>query len=451
MLGRFATYVVPLLAVAVTATVLLGPGATRKAAFVRVYGTPTSSAQTLALRIEGAERLYGVDEKAAFENISVEATDADTPLEPVRLSLGADAIGEVLINAPRPLTGPISLRVTHGDHVLAHGNIDLHHAPPSERFVLSPLSLPGQTSGNLKMYVAVRRGALAAPLPDVLDIRVGLAEHVSPSNQGFDGIELEASAPGATIEPSKFVTDEHGAASIVVTPQAHHVELTITGKHPGHGDGRWEGTLPVIPGAIWMEPETKNGLVFVSQAPRDRVYVSAMNETGRIFGAIVPVSPDAHHMYRGRLDLPKHVQDVATHVVVAGDPQEQGAATVAWPLRSGEVARSLQLERLLDGAADAEQYERARASKARRAALWVVVAAMIFVVLLMLVQSRRAQRQLEANLGSAADDASSKGQDDRAQIVATARQESPVLRVALAVALVLLAFAMIGALSTLGW
>ena len=452
LLGRIATYVVPTLAVAVTAAVLLGPGATRKAAFVRVYGTPLVGASTLALRIEGAERLYGIDEKAAFHDIVLEATDAGTTLDPVHLSLGPDGIGEAVITSTQPIRGPFVLRARRGTQLLAEGPLNLSPPLKTERAILCPFDLPGQTSGNIEIHVAVRRGSLAAPFSDALDLTVGLAKHVSPSKSDFKGIELEASAPGATIVPEKFVTDEHGRASMVITPHAHHVELTITAHEPDHGDGKWVGTLPVIPGAIWMQPETKNGLVFVSPVPRERIYVSAMEETGRVFGAVVPVSPDEHQEYRGKLELPEHVQKTATYVVVAGDPQEQGVGTVAWPLRSGEEIEPSRVafESVLDGSRAAEAYERGRASRVRRLALLVVIATTIFEVLYMLVKSRQSQKRFEEGLMKFAEDEPAPA-EKRTEVLATARQENPALRVALAISLVLVAFSMIGALSTLQW
>jgi len=459
LLGRIATYVVPTLAVAVTAVVLLGPGSTRKATFVRVYATPVLGATTLSVRIEGAKRLYGIDEKASLRDLILEATDGTTTLDPVRLSLGPDGIGEALITAPRPFVGPFDVRVRGDKQVLAQGVLNL--APPKsfETVPLAPLLLPGQTSGNIKIYVTSRRSSLAAPFADVLDVRVGLAEHVSPSNRGFAGIALEAVAPGASIQPEKFVTDEQGSASIVVTPGAHHVELTITAEDPAHGDGKWVGTLPVIPGAIWLKPETKDGLEFVSPAPRDRIYVSVMDDMMRIFGAVVPVSQDEQQQYRGRLELPEAVKKAATYVVVSGDPQEQGSGTVAWPLRSGIVDLSSNaFACVLDGAQGAEAYERGRASRVRRLALLVVIATTVFEVLFMLMKSRQSQKRFEAGLmefaeGEAAAD--QRGEplalEKRIEALASSRQENPVLRVALAVSLVLVAFSMIGALSTLQW
>ncbi len=430
----------------VTAAVLIGPGATRKAAFVRVYGSPVAGSSALSLRIEGAERLFGIDENAALENLEVEVRDGATTLGPVRFSLGPDGVSEVWLEATKPLIGPLHLRVTKGQTVLAEGRVNLA-APTIDRTLLTPLNLPGHTTGNVAISVSVRRGVLAAPFSETLDIRVGLAPHVSPTNQGFGGIELKASAPGANVSPEKFVTDEHGAATIQVTPFAHHIELSIEAKSDAHGEGHWDSVLPVVPGAIWLDPNTKNGFDFVSPTSRDRVYLSFTGEQGRTNGLVLPVARDEQGFYRGHVDVGPQLRGSATQVMVSGDPQEQGPATVAWPIDQGrEIVAAPRIQRLFDGGTAAEARERQRATRVRRLALLVVIAATIFEVLYIITKSRSSQRKLEESLERMADEGP---EAERAQITRAARQDSPVLRVTLAVALVLLAFAMIGAMSTL--
>lgn len=436
---------------AITATVLLGPGATRKAAFVRVYGAPWEGMMALALRIEAAERWYGVDEKASFPEVTVEVVDDHNAFPPVNVTLDAAGVGEAYIASKDPIRDNVMVRVRRGNQVLGVGGIDLPKVNKAKRPLIAPLRLPGQTSGNIKMNVDVRRGSMAAPFSEVLDVYVGLAEHVSPSNRGFKGIALEASAPGASIKTATFVTDDDGHAELVLTPEAHHIELTITAKDEAHGDGKWVGTLPVIPGAMWLESKTKRILKFVSPVPRERAYVSLMNEKGRVFGAIVPVSPDELHSYRGALVLSELVDEEATHVVIAGDPQEGGSGTIAWPLlpRAVEVSQT-RLECLVDGASAAEVRERDRARRARNVALLVVVATTLFEVLFMIAKSRQSQKRFEKNLmGFVEGEPATSEAAPSSDILATARAEHPALRVALAISLVLVAFSMIGALSTL--
>lgn len=451
MLGRVATYVIPALSVALTAAVLLGPGSTRKAAFARVYGAPWEGTSALSLRIEVAERWYGIDEKAQFHDVTVEAVDDHNAFTPLEVSLDASGIGEAYIPSKDPIRDNVMVRVRRDNQVLAVGQLELYPAAKSSGSTIAPLRLPGQTTGNIKINVDARRGAMAAPFSEAVDIQVGLAEHVSPSNRGFKDIALEASAPGAEIDTPKFVTDENGRASIKITPQAHHIELTITAKDEAHGDGKWVGTLPVIPGAIWLEAKTRRLLKFVSPVPRERAYVSLMNEKGRIFGAIIPVSLDELGSYRGTTLLPDLIDEEATHVIVAGDPQEQGSGTVAWPLQSRAVeASQRRFVRLVDGAKAAEERERQRAYRARNVALLVVIATTVFEVLFMIAKSRQSQKRFEKNLmGFVEGEPGSTDGAPSSNILATARAEHPVLRVALAVSLVLVAFSMIGALSTL--
>jgi hypothetical protein len=130
---------------------------------------------------------------------------------------------------------------------------------------------------------------------------------------------------------------------------------------------------------------------------------------------------------------------------IAGDPFEQGAGTVAWPIEPPEGARQAPpLALLLDGLPAAQDRERQRAWASRRVGLILIGAAALAEVLLLLVQSRAAQRRLEEHLADASD---ALPEADRARLMDSAR-EHPLLRALLAVALVGLAFALVAALTT---
>ena len=450
MLGRLATYVVPAASVTVTALVLFGPGSPNPAPFVRVRGVPVAGGRTLALRLEGARRLFGVDDVAALEGVTVEVEDGEAKLAPKTITLGPDGVGEVSIEKETPLVGPLDVRVLHGKTVLAAGTVPLRAAPPPNA---AAVEVAGVSSGYYRFFVRPRRDKLVSPFPEILDVSVGLPEHVSPFHQSFARITLSLTALGASITPKENETDEHGAASFTVTPLAHHVELTIAARDPDGHEGRWEGLLPVRPGAIWLDPDLRSGLVFVSPVPRDRIYVSVVTDAGRILGAVVPVTRDDAGFFRGRLDRAPPA-DLA-QVIVSGDPSERGDATVAWPLTSPSAAvPAPRLELLLDGAGAAETREHARASAARRAAIFLVAIAALAEILLILVRTRSSQRALEANLAEAVslDTSDEAGAtvpaEDRARVVAAAREGRPALRIALAITLVALGFALVAALST---
>lgn len=456
MLGRLATYVVPASSVVVTALVLLGPGAPKQAPFARVRGVPMASGRTVSLRIEGGRRLFGVDDVAAFDDVTVEVLDQGKALPSWVGSIGPDGVAEASLAASDPIAGPLDVTVRTGRTVLASGSVPLRSPSPP---VVSEGSIRGVSSGDFVFSVVASRGVVAAPFPDEIEIRVSLAPHVSPHQDGFVGIQLEASAPGAEIGTKIVQTNDKGEASVRLAPLSHTVELAIDARAPYGAKGRWEGLLPVHAGAIWVEPGGMSaGVRLTSPAPRDRAYVSLVGDLGRFFGAVVPLSRDGDGFYRGWVALPSIGSSKTAALVVSGDPFERGSGTAAFPIvpPRGAIAPA-RLELLLDGASASEARERGRAAKARHAAIFLVAAAALAEVVLIFVRTRMSQRALDENLAEAvsADASRDAGEAvplaDRARILATARERNPMLRVALAAALVLLGFAMIAALSTFSW
>jgi hypothetical protein len=446
MLGRLGTYVVPIAAVLVTVLVLLGPGSARPALSVRVFGLPVAGGTTLALRLAGTSRLHGTELSVPLDDVLVEAYDGATALAPAHGPLLPPyGVGEVVLRAGAPLSGPLTLRVRHGEHVLAEGPVPLRPPKPLQR---RSGEIRGTASGALPgVRVFATRGQLAAPFEDAVRIEI----------PGAADVTIEASAPGAEITPEKVTTDARGTAFLRVKPLAHTVELTLLARAPDGRAGRWEGLLPVKAGATWFDrSRMPEALVLVSPAPHDSVFVSFVAEEGRLFGAIVPLVRDAEGFFRGELALADPALKRAAMLVVSDDIRELGAGTVAWPLEPPEGAlEPPALELLLDGLPDAFAREAARAARARRAALQVVGASALFEILLLFFRSKRAQRKLDEGLAEAAQTQGDPGsglevpvpEADRSQILAAAR-EHPALRVALAVALVLLAFAVVAAMAT---
>jgi len=419
---------------------------------VRVYGTPLTGMTRLALRLEGAERLYGVDGLTQFDNLRIEARDGTQALEARTASLGEDGIGEVLLESPQPLVGPVELRVTRENVELASGFVNLH-PPPDKPRLLTPYEIPGRNKGNFRVAVTVPLGAVVADESNDLQVQVTVAEHVSPA-QNMLPVQIFARAPGATFPVDEVRTDENGMATIKVHPHVHHVELTL---HLGEATSGniWEGRLPIIPGAPSLKPHP-DGLLFAHPASRRLLYVSLGRDTGRLFGAVV--REEKNLLLLPFRSIPEDVRRAATQVIVSSDPQEQGMGTIAWPLQLGQtIFAAPTVELMLDGGAAAEESERGRALRVRKLALLVVITTAIFEVLFMILKSRQSQRRFEQNLRGFVEQEQLRNRDEptsidtHMEILASARQESPVLRVALAVSLVLVAFSMIGALSTLQW
>jgi len=438
MLGRLATYVVPVSAVVVTALVIFGPGSPRPAPFARIRGQ-RFTADRVSLRIEGGRRLFGVDSVAAFEGVRVEVREGSAELGPAIVSLGPDGVGEILFEAKQPIQGGY-VRVMLGEAVLAEGQLPQRTEYAGETLPAAR-EIRGVTSGDLLLHVEARRGTIVSPFKEKLDIAVSLAPHVSPYEQEFEEVTIEASALGAEIEPKELKTQ--GRATLTVKPLSPTVELTLDASSKIGRKGRWEGLLPVVLGATWLAPEDTKKLTFVSPSPRERVYVSINDPLGRLLGAVVPMKRSEDGFFYGSLDFERREgHESPTEVIVSSDPSEQSDSTVIWPLDAHFPVAS-RLDLLIDGAPIAEARELERAAKARYMAAFLVGAAALAEVLLIVLRSRQAQQELEKNLG----EAMPRARKTREKILQASRGAG-ALRVALAAALVLLAFAMVAALLT---
>jgi len=450
MLGRTVIVVIPTVAVAVTALVLLGPGALRPAVGVRLRGVPLAGGRAVALRLEAVKSLYDVDEVTALDGIHVDAIAAGAPLGAWSGDADKDGIAEVRLDSPAPIQGPLGVVVTRRGVVLGKGTIPLR---PADLIVTKRGILAGIAQGALGIQVEAVRGVLAAPFPETLALTVTEVLGGAPVQADLEiaalgaDLTLPGAAAIAAAEPAPFrlTTNDRGAARFVVKPLAHDVTLTITAKTL-EKTGRWEGLLPIVPGAAWVDPAGGLGpLTLVSPAPHAFAYLSFWSEEGRVAGASLPLVKDADGFYRARVtpELPRGAQIL--YVTVAGDPLEQGAGTVAWPLRPAEAAVTTRpFELLLDGVPAARALEAARAWAARRAGLAVIAAAALTEILLLLYRSRASQQKLEAHFL----EGEPTGSPERPGLLRAAR-EHMVLRALVGVAMIALAFAIIGALTTL--
>ncbi|MEP7126224.1 MAG: hypothetical protein ABJE95_35160 [Byssovorax sp.] len=450
MLGRIAILVIPTVAVAVTALVLLGPGALRPAVGVRLRGVPFAGGHVLALRLEAVKSLYDVDDVTALAGIHVDAIDGGVRLGTWSGDADVDGIAEVRLESPTPIVGPVGVVVTRNGALLGKGTIALRAAEPVPQrrgFV------PGNAAGDLRIQIEAVRGALAAPFPETLSLTVTELLGGAPVQADLElevvGADLAAAGSAANAAPSalpfRLTTNNHGAARVGIKPLSHDVDLTITAKTL-EKTGRWEGLLPVVPGAAWIDPAGGLGpLTVVSPAPHAFAYLSFWSEEGRVAGASLPLAKDPDGFYRARVTPQLPAGARILYATVAGDPLEQGAGTVAWPLRPAEAAVATRpFELLLDGIPAARDLEKARAWSSRRAGLAVIAAAALAEILLLLYRSRASQQKLEAHFlaGEAADS------PERPALLRSAR-EHMVWRALVAVAMIALAFAIIGALTSL--
>lgn len=450
MLGRTAIVVIPTVAVAVTALVLLGPGALRPAVGARLRGVPIAGGRAVALRLEAVKSLYDVDEVTALDGIHVDAIAAGARIGAWSGDADKDGIAEVRLESSAPIEGPLGVVVTRRGVVLAKGTIPLRPADP---IAARRGFVPGTAQGALGIQVEAVRGALAAPFPETLAFTVTEILGGVPVQADLEiaagGAELSipgsAAIGGAEPAPFRLTTNDRGVARVVVKPLAHDVNLTITAKTL-EKTGRWDGLLPVVPGAAWIDPAGGTGpLTIVSPAPHAFAYLSFWSEEGRVAGASLPLVKDADGFYRARVTPQLPAGARILYVSVAGDPLERGAGTVAWPLRPAEAAVAPQsIELLLDGLPAARDLEASRAWSARRAGLAVIAAAALAEILLLLSRSRASQQKLEAHFL----EGEPLGSPERPGLLRAAR-EHMVLRALVGVAMIALGFAIIGALTSL--
>lgn len=444
--SRAAIFALPIFSVIVSALVFLGPGSMRSITAARVRGAPAEGARSAALRIEVVRSFHDVVDAADAAGLLVEASAPGQALAVERGEIVPGGVVDVVLRGAAPIRGPVAIAVTApGRGALAAGAIALRRPPPA--FVQLG-AVRGAARGDLTLRVDALRGVMASPFPEALRVAVAPAGSDGPLGARA---EITLSGAGIDLSADHLTTDERGVATVVAKALAHNVELTVTAR-AGDRTGRWEGVLPVVPGAVWLDPSSPPGtLTLVSPAPRDRAYLSLWSEEGRVFGAVVPLARDGLGFFRGRVAaaLPPARLLYAT---VAGDPLEQGSGTVAWPLRpaEGAVSGGRGLDLLLDGLPAVIEREKQRAFAARRAGLILIGLAGLAEVLLVLAQSRASQRRLEAHLAratAASADGEALPAADRARVMASAR-EHPVMRAVLVAALVALGFAMAAALAT---
>ena len=498
MARRVALFLMPSFAVLATAALVLGPGRERAAVGVRVWGVPAEGATVAAWRLETLEREFGADRALAVATMDLSVSQGGRRIAGWSGPSGDDGVAEAVVRAEEPLAGTLDVTVIRGRTALAAGSIALRPAPPAtfERRVAQ-----GTARGPIALRVEVARGVLAAPFVGVL--------HVVATRDGAPaaGIQVKVALAGADTAPGQrreLTTDSKGHAEIHVVPQQHSVELKLEATDPRAAapppgaatstaaaptstaapltgttapstnvaapltgttatpapaasavaapstpppPSTWGGDLPVRPGAIWLGPARPVAEI-VSPVPRERVYLSALGERGRVFGEVVPLRKTASGLFEGTFDLRNLAGLGAVALTTSGDPQEQGPGTVTWALEGAAtsalaVTAAPHPELLLDGVPFAERLEKKRAGTARLASVAVAFAAALFEAVLLVLYSRAAQAQLAAHLARAAEDDGDRAAASRM----VASPASRAISLVVAVGLIVLAFGAVAAFS----
>lgn len=425
--------VLPGIAIGFAGAIILGPGNERPVLGARVHAAPAVGDRVPSARLVVVRRHGGDERPAAGEPIEVEAGAARA-----RAMTGPDGVIDVALDPPARRGERIVARA--GERIVADGALDVVAGePPSTQIG----EAAGRAEGELRVHLAPLRGQLTPPFPETVAVRVTRLE---------DGRDVDAAAGveialvgGAPASATVSVAAGGPPARISVTPEALRVDVEATARDEAGRSGRFEGALDTVPGAIWLDPASTASIRVASPAPRRAAYLSFHGPRGRIAGASVPLEEGSDGFHRGSVARPDGVGPGAV-IVAAGDPEERGPSTVAWPLdRRGGSARAPRLARIVDGVAPAEALERARAVAARRLAVVVAAACGVAAVIALVLEGRRAQRALEVHLRAAAEGATDEARRDLAAVARGAARSGSAAATILG-ALVALAFGVVAAL-----
>lgn len=439
--------VVPALATAIVGFAMLGPGAARPVVAARLLGGPLApGSQRVSFRAAVVERMRGIDGPVAHFDVRAEAAATNGARGEARLPSGPDGTVEIAIPLDRAASGSIDVRLTDASgRLLVEGALPSSPAGwgPGEPF---PSALRGNASGDLSIRVAATRGVLAAPFREAMLVEV--RDHDAP----VVAARVSLSAPGATLDDGDAVprgetlvvtTGADGRARFGLAPLAHDLELSIDASHAGLS-GRWSGILPVVPGALWLEPSRRDTTVrrVLSPVPRDAAYLTVASDVARLFGATIALHPDGRGFAVGTIDWAP-IASIAGDAhplwaTLASDPRGGGAGTVGWPVAlDGDpfavTSRAVHDVPLLDGIPRAEKLEASRRGRARLLA-FVALAAAALLEGLLLVRAARS-----GGLRVVIDEAALDG--DAAM---TVRRAGGGFLLAVALAVTVLAFAAIG-------
>jgi hypothetical protein len=461
---------IPGIALAIVGFALIGPGATSPFDGAQIWGGPTAGARALSLRVSVTERLHGIDSPRNIGTIEVQASTDDGTTASVRGRTGPDGNADLELPLAAPLRGRIRATVlADGGKPLASGFLRRE----SSSWGTEPrvARLAGLAEGELSLRVAAARGVFAAPFPDELVVearRAGTAVAGASVRVKVEGARLtlraspEPADDGSQEDEVLGVTGGEGRFSLRVAPLSHVVEVAVEARGAGTS-GSWHGNLPVVPGAMWLDPVAlaSRKLRIVSPAPRDAAYVNIATSGTRLWGATVPLRPDARGFASGEIDWPGAARtaspdDGVVWVTVASDARATGSGTVGWPVRvrdglvpdvalpgDGESARSFGLDErrfaellLLDGMPQAERRDEARRTRARLLAGAALMAAAMLEALLLFEAARSSERNLLALLEA------SRAIDPGAAL--RPHRAGAVMWLAIAIATVVLGFAAVG-------
>ncbi|MEQ9319440.1 MAG: hypothetical protein RIF41_09800 [Polyangiaceae bacterium] len=390
---RLVAMGVPIAAGVMTAAVLLGPAEERPAIGARVHGMLTPRSRDCAFRLETLEHLAGARQPTAVTELRVAVHDATgEPLCEWLGETGRDGVAETKGRLRRPVRAgeALDLSVSRKRDALARAGVALSAAgetkgPPS-----------WSVEGSPGVMVTLPRGHLVPELPEpVLIETTGTDDRptIELTVAGGDHEDVTLRKTACRGDACRF------AATVPIVARAPTVRLTVD-IALGGATSHWEGDLPIVPGGVWLDrPALASGMLTLRSAtPRELVFVSKYDVTGRVWGASIPMTTDDDGFSEGTLPLPGGVDDGIVTYRLSSEPSEPPDATIGWPGLRMERASGVSMGVLADGLPAAIAAEQARMAKTRLPAFGLILAAGLFEVLYLLRRYRRQGEALDEHL-----------------------------------------------------
>jgi hypothetical protein len=387
MQSRALLLAVPSMAMAVVGFAMFGPGAVQPFDGARIWGGPTEGLRRLSWRITVLERFRGIDSTRNIGAIAGRARNGAGPDAVARCETRSDGACDLELDFAAEVRGPVHAVVTAQSNgaILAEGDLALNATAWGRAAGHSAL-LKGSANGDFGIEVHARRGIFAAPFRDELTVTARDGEATLRSARvtlrtdaaDLDGVtaasDVETTGPESKVS---VISSDRGEATFGVSPRMHAVDVDIEVTARGQS-ATWHGVLPVVPGAIWLDPAplAEGKIRVVAPVPRDLAYATLATATARLWGGIIPLARDERGFAAGEIAWPTGAPFLpvrgassgdAAWLTVASDPLMSGAGTVGWPVPSGEFRdeRPFRDQLLLDGLPAAEQRDQARRHRAR--------------------------------------------------------------------------------------
>ncbi len=398
-----AIYVVPGCTILLTAALLLH-GRVRSGPAARIYGGPPGPDSIAAWRVCAVDRAVGVELPIRHSPIAVvlhigsrrialDAVTDDEGAAEVRIPLGSPAESaqvEVLLAGPEP-------------RMLCAGRVPLSVPAWAASQHADPLPIPGSAEGSLAVSVSPMRGSFAAPYPDKVSIRVIDPTSLLP----VSGVAVSIKGQGMAWDgPPSATTDDQGRVRLGLRPLDHEVRLEVLATAPGR-QGRWTGLLPVVPGALWLDPRgAADGRLRISSPVGHRfAYVTTVDRSSRLHATRIPLTPDEGGAF-GEASIPTPPR--GAWLLLSPDPPGRETPSVAWPVLAPDSADprpSLRMRTplLVDGMPMAERLMKRQSLRTRVRALSVLGLGALLEAALMWLRARQLQDEVDRALAAMPD------------------------------------------------